>query len=89
MGYFVFGILIVTHRIFASHKKGVVVNFEDIFLMFLGFCILWLLVLLTIKDFSHDPVPQKKLIFLERNKASFLVDETDWKEIIENADEIT
>jgi len=59
------------------------------FLMFLGFCILWLLILLTIKDLSHDSVPKKKLIFLERNKASFLVDENDWKEIVENAEDIT
>jgi hypothetical protein len=73
----------------AGITERIVMNFEEKAYVFMCFCIIWLLVLLTMKITHHPPVPKKKLIFLERNKASFLVDETDWKEIMDNAEEVT
>jgi len=47
------------------------------------------MVLITIGLFKHPDVPRKKLIFLEKNKASWLVDEKDWQDIVESAEEVT
>jgi hypothetical protein len=51
--------------------------------------IFWIMIIGSIAICSHKPVPAKRLICLNKNHTSYLVDDCDWKEIVENAEELT
>lgn len=49
----------------------------------------WLMIIVSVALCRHHEEPRKRLICINKNHASFLIEDSEWQEVMDNAQEIS